>query len=153
MGRHLSIAAMAVGEVDKEQRGQVAFKSTYPSIKKKRNFVRRCDRLSRQLRNSEEKRAVDAKQKIRWCMVLAARAFIQRIDRLLVTAYMQGHNGCIGDYVLGSALSLYKKAGSMALAPAATGSLPRSHSKHIFPAAHQLPCTAIHLVAIAEGRN
>jgi len=56
---------MAVGEVDKEQRGQVAFKSTYPSIKKKRNFVRRCDRLSRQLRNSEEKRAVDAKQKIK----------------------------------------------------------------------------------------
>jgi len=86
-------------------------------------------------------------------MVLAARAFIQRIDRLLVTAYTQDHNGCICDCVLGRVLSLYKKDGSMALAPAATGSLPRSHSKHIFPAAHQLPCTAIHLVAIAEGRN
>ena len=66
MGRHLYIAAMAVGEVDKEQRGQMAFKSTYPSIKKKGNLVRRRDRLSRQVRNSEEKRAVDAKEKIRW---------------------------------------------------------------------------------------
>lgn len=30
---------------------------------------------------------------------------------------------------------------------AATGSLPHSHSKHIFPAAHHLPCSAIHLLA------
>ena len=47
-------------------------------------------------------------------MVLAARAFIQRIDRLLVTAYTQDHNGCICDCVLGRVLSLYKKDGSMA---------------------------------------
>jgi hypothetical protein len=82
--------------------------------------------------------------------LLAASFFVQRIDRLLVTAYAGPTITNAYATMRGQCyFILYIKSWGHGLwLQQPQGRLPHGHSKNIFPAAHhQLPCTAIQLVA------